>query len=53
MSFQAHAAHFLFSPIPDVSLRRTAWRPIRLTRDEGRRLAVNFATLSELLRKAF
>jgi hypothetical protein len=34
--------------IPDVSLRRTARRPNRLTRDEARGMTVNFA-LSELL----
>jgi hypothetical protein len=32
-SFQAQAAHFRFSPIPDISLRRVARRPNRLTRD--------------------
>jgi hypothetical protein len=40
-SFQAQAAHFPSPPIPDVSLRRIARRPNRLTRDEARRFAVN------------
>jgi hypothetical protein len=35
MSFQAQAARFHFSPIPDASLRRFARRPNRLTRDEA------------------
>ena len=34
-----------FPPIPDISLRRTAWRAISQTRDEARRIAANIAKL--------
>jgi hypothetical protein len=38
-----------FPPIPDISLRRTAWRAIKSDPRQARRIAANIAKLPELL----
>jgi len=41
--FKRKPRAFASAPIPDISLRRIARRPNRLTHDEARRMMVNFA----------